>query len=155
MVKELRDMSKTRKKSSGLSNPLFISSSNVLKLVAISAMTLLLSSLINIQTADAQVYFGLKFGTYGSGDGQFNSPKGVAVDSTGKIYVADMLNYRIQVFSSNGTFLFKFGTYGSGDGQFDGPYGVAVDSTGKIYVSDLGNSRIEVFSAPAAETPEP
>ena len=153
-------MSKTRKKSSGLSNPLFISSSNVLKLVAISAMTLLLSSLINIQTADAQVYFGFKFGTYGSGDGQFNYPKGVAVDSTGHIYVADTNNHRIQVFDSSGYFLFEVGTYGTGNGQFDRPTGVTVDSTGKIYVSDSGNIRIQVFSAsvfsaPAAETPEP
>jgi hypothetical protein len=108
-----------------------------------------------IQVFDASGTFLLKFGTPGSGDGQFDLPTGVAVDSKGRIYVAEWDNYRIQVFNPISTFLFKFGTYGSGDGQFDLPYGVAVDSTGKIYVSDMGNNRIQVFSAPAAETPEP
>ena len=40
-----------------------------------------------------------KWGAYGSGDGQFNSPKGVAVDGSGNVYVADTWNYRIQKFS--------------------------------------------------------
>ena len=42
----------------------------------------------------------------GSGDGQFNDPTSVAVDpATNKIYVADPINKRIQVFDSNGKFL--------------------------------------------------
>jgi DNA-binding beta-propeller fold protein YncE len=38
------------------------------------------------------------WGTYGTGDGQFDSPAGVAVDSEGKVYVADKGNHRIQEF---------------------------------------------------------
>ena len=42
------------------------------------------------------------WGSKGSGDGQFNDPTSVAVDSTsGKVYVADPTNKRIQVFDSN------------------------------------------------------
>ncbi|MDA8170602.1 MAG: hypothetical protein M0Z48_02085 [Nitrospiraceae bacterium] len=43
-----------------------------------------------------------QWGSGGSGNGQFNSPRGVAVDSSGKVYVADSGNKRIQVFSVSG-----------------------------------------------------
>lgn len=42
------------------------------------------------------------FGKYGSGKGQFDYPWGIACDSTGKIYVADSANHRIQVFTAEG-----------------------------------------------------
>lgn len=41
--------------------------------------------------------FMLKFGSNGEGNGQFNAPTGVAVDSNGNIIVADWGNSRIQV----------------------------------------------------------
>lgn len=40
--------------------------------------------------------FVTKWGSYGSGDGQFYYPEGIAVDSSLNVYVADVLNYRIQ-----------------------------------------------------------
>ena len=87
------------------------------------------------------------FGTNGSGDGQFDFPIDVAVDSAGDIYVADSGNDRVQKFDSSGNFLLKFGSLGSGDGQFDSPTGVAVDSAGDIYVSDRDNHRIQIFNS--------
>ena len=42
--------------------------------------------------------FTLKWGTQGSGDGQFNTPYGIAIDSSGDVYVADYLNNRVQKF---------------------------------------------------------
>jgi tripartite motif-containing protein 71 len=88
-----------------------------------------------------------KFGTIGSGDGQFNDATSVAVNpSTGNVYVADSFNGRIQVFDSSGTFITRFGTPGSGDGQFDRPEGVAVNpSTGNVYVADTSTHRVQVF----------
>ncbi|MBI4378159.1 MAG: SBBP repeat-containing protein [Nitrospinae bacterium] len=40
-----------------------------------------------------------KMGSSGTGDGQFNHPVGIAVDSSGNVYVADEYNHRIQKFS--------------------------------------------------------
>ncbi len=90
--------------------------------------------------------FVTKWGSLGSGDGQFNSPFGVAVDSSGNVYVADINNHRIQKFNSSGTFITKWGSSGSGDGQFDSPMGVAVDSSGNIYVCEQ-NHRIQKFNS--------
>ena len=61
--------------------------------------------------------FLFKFGGPGTADGQFNSPVGVAIDTSDRIIVADLFNHRVQVFDSAGHFLFKFGSPGSGDGQ--------------------------------------
>ena len=40
-----------------------------------------------------------RWGTFGSGAGELNSPGGLAVNSAGDVYVADTDNHRIQVFS--------------------------------------------------------
>jgi NHL repeat len=57
-----------------------------------------------IQKFDSNGNFITKWGTNGTGDGQFNAPLSTAIDSSGKVYVADFRNNRIQVFSiANGT----------------------------------------------------
>jgi DNA-binding beta-propeller fold protein YncE len=92
-------------------------------------------------------------GSSGSGDGQFNIPMGIAVDSTGYVYVADINNNRVQKFTSNGTFVAKWGKNGgdglsgSGDGEFYHPWGIAVDNKGNVYVVDTGNYRIQKFTS--------
>jgi DNA-binding beta-propeller fold protein YncE len=85
----------------------------------------------------------LVFGSAGSGDGEFNNPNGIAVDTDGSIYVADSSNHRIQVFDSTGAFVDKWGSNGSGDGEFNAPVGIAV-SGGYVYVTDAGNNRVQV-----------
>ena len=93
--------------------------------------------------------FFTKWGTVGSGNGQFAtySPRDVAVDSSGNVYVTDKDNNRIQKFDATGNFITKWGTPGSSNGQFDSPEGVAVDSSGNVYVADQGNNRIQKFSS--------
>jgi tripartite motif-containing protein 71 len=86
------------------------------------------------------------FGSYGSGDGQFKAPAGVAVDLQGNLWVADKSNNRIEKFDPTGKFLAKYGSLGSGDGQFNRPSSIAVDRNGNILVADSNNNRIEKFS---------
>jgi DNA-binding beta-propeller fold protein YncE len=60
-----------------------------------------------------------QWGSFGTGNGQFNVPFGVAVDSFGNVYVADADNSRIQKFTSGGTYLTQWGSFGTGNGQFN------------------------------------
>src|SRR5205814_1918932 len=86
-------------------------------------------------------------GITGSGDGQFNGPVNIAVDSSGNVYVADTLNHRIQKFTSAGNFLTAWGSHGSTNGQFGYPEGVATDGSGNVYVADTQNYRIQKFTS--------
>ncbi len=94
-------------------------------------------------------------GHTGSGDGtgsaaRFYDPEGVAVDSTGNVYVADYFNYTIRKVTPAGvvtTLAGSVGSSGTNDGvgsaaRFSYPKGVAVDSAGNVYVADNGNSTI-------------
>ncbi len=59
----------------------------------------------------------------------------IACDSTGKVYVADTGNHRIQVFTAEGKLLKMFGRHdGQGRGELNWPGGVAIDSNGMVYV---------------------
>ncbi len=100
--------------------------------------------------------FTTRWGTGGTGDGQFDDPMGVAVSSTGTIYVADTYNHRIQAFSRQGATPtlpesyrddLIWGTQGTGNGQFNDPCGVAVDSGGNVYIPDRGNHRVQTFTS--------
>ena len=68
---------------------------------------------------------------------------GIAVDSSGNIYVADAIANVVRKFSSTGTASGTIGLGGSGDGQFSGPIGLAIDSSDNLYVADSGNNRIQ------------
>ena len=109
-----------------------------------------------IQVFDRNGTFLFAFGSEGSGEGNFSSPRGVDVTksspmSRSKIAVADTGNHRIQVFHANGTFDFAFGSEGSGEGNFSSPGGVATRRVGGgIAVADTGNHRIQVFHANGA-----
>lgn len=104
-------------------------------------------------THDIRVYSAagallLKWGSLGSGDGQFIRPAQLAMDSSDRLYVADRDNNRVQVFDANGNFLFKFGGAGAADGQFNLVDGVGVNrSNGNILVADRSNHRVQVFDS--------
>ena len=85
------------------------------------------------------------WGSKGTGDGQFNDPTSVAVDSTsGKVYVADPINKRVQVFDPNGKFLTKWAVpeWGRPGGFED----LAIDSkVGRLYTSSAHNDAVLIF----------
>jgi streptogramin lyase len=89
-------------------------------------------------------------GSSGYENGSFHYPCGIAINSTGYVYIADSGNYRIQVFSPNGQFLFKIGrtdgNTGTGNGEFSQVEGIAINSTNYVYVADTFNNRIQVFA---------
>jgi tripartite motif-containing protein 71 len=101
-----------------------------------------------VQIFDKQGKFLRKFGSYGTRQGQFDRPAGVAYDSQlHRIIVTDKDNHRIQVFQPDGTFLFKFGEKGSKPGPyFNYPWDVAVSSESNILISDTRNHRIQLFN---------
>ncbi len=85
----------------------------------------------------------------GSGDGQFLAPRGIAVSSTGYVYVVDAGNHRVQVFTATGQFVTKWGSDGSDPGQFKNIRGIAINSTGYVHVLEEAseNNRLQVFTA--------
>ena len=85
-------------------------------------------------------------GREGSRRLEFRYPSGIGIHpKSGRIYVADTCNHRVQVLNSNLTFVNAFGTVGANDGNFSYPHDVAFDSDGNVYVADNSNHRIQVF----------
>ncbi len=88
----------------------------------------------------------LAWGEFGDTPGEFDDPRGIAVDAAGHVYVADYDNDRIQKLSVAGQPLAVWGTSGDGPGQFRGPRSVAVDAQGHIYVADYWGHRVQKLS---------
>jgi tripartite motif-containing protein 71 len=82
----------------------------------------LLSSMAGAQT------FITAWGSYGSGDGQFLTPYGVAISGIGEVYVSDGEGHRVQVFSNGGSYLRQWSTPGFAPN-------IAVDANDNVYVT--------------------
>ena len=98
--------------------------------------------------------FVRKWGTQGTGNGQFGYQRGVTVAPDGNVYVSEGNVFsgdsRIQRFTSDGVFISKWGAEGEADGQFINPYGVAVASDASVYVADSANNRNQKFTSEGA-----
>jgi len=76
-----------------------------------------------------------EWGKKGTGPGEFDVPHGLAMDSAGRLFVADRSNNRIQVFDQEGKYLLEWK-------QFGRPSGLFIDKKDMLYVAD--NSPDEV-----------
>ena len=84
-------------------------------------------------------------GKRGVEEGEFNFPTNLAVDRESRIYVADTLNFRVQVFDRNGAFVKSFGRQGDEPGELNRAKGVGVDSEGHVYIADSSFNNFQIF----------
>jgi sugar lactone lactonase YvrE len=85
------------------------------------------------------------WGSQGSGTGQMEVARDVAVDARGHIYVSDVNNGRIQIFSRPGVYA---GEIFEADGtDLWQPYGLAIDGDASLYVTDTNNHRVVKFDS--------
>ncbi len=78
--------------------------------------------------------FLLAWGKKGSGEGEFDLPHSIRIDSKGLVYVGDRENDRIQVFDQKGKYLRQFGGFA--------PYGLFIDDNDILYVADGRASKV-------------
>ena len=75
---------------------------------------------------------------------QGGSPRYVALDQNGHIFVTDYYKHQIHVFDKQRKYIRSFGQQGSGNGQLYYPTGIDVDHDNQLYIGNRNNNRIEV-----------
>ena len=99
------------------------------------------------------------WGSLGSGRGQFRNPHALAFDSRGRLFVADRVNGRIQIFNQDGKYLTEYHAFNHPSGLFidknDRLYAVDYNSEGQkgIYIGSAATGKLEAF-VPDAEAGE-
>ena len=122
---------------------------------------LFFSSFASSQTIFAEVEFSLEFGSFGTGDGKFKAPSGLALDTGNDLlYVVDSDNDRIQIIDVDGNcdsnddeylandicFVDEFGGSGNDEGEFESPTAIVLDTVNDLlYIADSGNDRIQII----------
>jgi sugar lactone lactonase YvrE len=105
-----------------------------------------------VPEVSAQATVLARMGSHGAAAGQLDSPRGIAADALGNVYVADLSNARINKYSPDGKFLLSFGKHGdeqvkNGPYEFREPSGVAVDKDGNVFVADAWNGRVAKYDS--------
>lgn len=101
---------------------------------------------VQVFTADGEPV--TRWGQPGTQDGDFRSPRSIAVDSAGIVSVLDFFHdVPVKRFSATGQFLDAWGSIGTDRGQLRNPNGIAIDGDGNIYIADTENHRVQKFDA--------
>jgi sugar lactone lactonase YvrE len=89
----------------------------------------------------------------GSAANQLYFPRGLVLDRSGNLYVADSQNSRVQRWAPGATngVTVAGGSYGSGADELNTPMGVGVDDAGNVYVLDTNNSRVQRWAPDATD----
>lgn len=98
-----------------------------------------------IQVFDAEGNFVKTIGERGNRFGQFERPKGIALDGFGNVYVADSGWSNVQIFNPKGEILLFFGGRGRYPGLLNNPGAIAIDRQNRIYVADVQNWRLSLY----------
>jgi DNA-binding beta-propeller fold protein YncE len=75
------------------------------------------------------------WGKHGSGPGEFDGPHAIAMDSSGRVFVADRSNNRIQIFDQDGKFLEQWK-------QFSRPSGIFINEDDMMFVIDSESKNV-------------
>jgi len=105
-----------------------------------------------VQVFSASGLYVTGFGSAGTGEGQFNSymsPEAIALATSGRIYVADTNNNRVQEWQvgSPPTYSGQVTSYENPEIKFRSPNAVAMDASGDIWVADTGYDVIVEYNA--------
>jgi DNA-binding beta-propeller fold protein YncE len=72
-------------------------------------------------------------------------PKGIAIDSEGKLFVIFLDQMKVQVFNPEGRFRFEFGEKGRGEGRFILPLDIEISADGRIFLLDSRQQKLLVY----------
>ena len=75
-----------------------------------------------------------------------NQSGGIAIDADGLIYLSNMAQHKIAVYSEDGKLIREWGKNGAGDGELSQPGGIVFAKDGTLLVADQGNHRIVKFT---------
>ena len=81
-----------------------------------------------------------KFGYNGSGEGQLSSPRGICLDSDGRVFVSEFSNNHVSVFEADGTFAYNI------TGNLSNPWGLTFDPSGNLHVANYSSHYVSIFS---------
>lgn len=101
-----------------------------------------------VQKFSSDGIFILKWGSYGTGDGQFLSPSSIAIDSSDVIHITDYKSEFLQKFSKTGEFVEKISLFKEGSENYSGTTSVSIaNNTGNFFVTTNLDKQIMKFSS--------
>ena len=78
----------------------------------------------------------------------FNMPSGLAISTSGELYVSDGYGgHRVHKFSADGELLLSWGKQGTGPGEFALLHNIWVDERERVLICDRENDRIQLFNS--------